>query len=128
MLDRLAAARVPLAGVIVNRAHLWPAAGPTPDRVPAEGCDDAATNALAAALAASAAPDFPSEAAARAALASADGYAAWVRADAESTARLEARATRNGGFVRRIPELAGDVHDLEGLAHVAGWLFGREGA
>jgi anion-transporting ArsA/GET3 family ATPase len=124
MLERLADARVPLAGVVVNRAHIWPAPGSTPDRVPAAGRDDDAVRALADALADSADP----EGAARAALASADGYAAWVRADAESTARLEARVARSGGFVRRVPELPGDVHDLEGLAHVAAWLFDPEGA
>lgn len=125
MLERLAAARVPLAGVIVNRVHLWPAPGPTPERVPDPGCDDAAIRALAAALADT---NFDADAAARAALASAEGYAAWVRADGESTARLEARVAQSGGFVRRVPELTGDVHDLEGLAHVAAALFGREEA
>jgi anion-transporting ArsA/GET3 family ATPase len=124
MLDRLAEARVPLAGVVVNRVHVWPSPGPTPDRVPAPGRDDDAVRALAAALADSSDP----EAAARAALSCADGYAAWVRADSESTARLEARVARSGGFVRKVPELAGDVHDLEGLARVTGSLFESEGA
>jgi hypothetical protein len=48
-----------------------------------------------------------------------------VRADAETTAELAARAAKAGGFVRRIPELAGDVHDHEGLAHVADHLLAR---
>jgi anion-transporting ArsA/GET3 family ATPase len=121
MLERLAAARVPLAGVIVNRVHLWPGAGPTPDRVPDPGREAEATAALAAALGADDRA-LPAEAAARAALACADGYAAWVRADAESTALLEARVARGGGFVRRIPELPGDVGDLEGLARIADWI------
>lgn len=145
LLGRLDAAGVPLAGVVVNRVHLWPArahpAGPeragrrdgeagapdpevdpTPIRVPDEGRDDEACRALAALLARSGA-GFDAEAAARAALAAGDVYAAWARADAETTAELAARAARAGGFVRRIPELSGDVHDLEGLAHVARWLF-----
>lgn len=125
MLDRLETARVPLAGVIVNRAHLWPAAGPTPDRVPAAGSDRDAEAALAAALAELGAS---ANDAARAAFACADGYAAWVRSDAESTARLEARVARAGGFIRRVPELPGDVHDLGGLAQIADRLFEGERA
>jgi anion-transporting ArsA/GET3 family ATPase len=122
MLERLAAARVPLAGVVVNRAHLGPGAGPTPERVPVPGLDADAVRVLAEALAA---PGFPADQAARAALACADGYAAWVRADAESVARLAARVAQGGGFVKRVPELPADVHDLEGLASVAAWLFGE---
>ena len=128
MLERLAAAQVPLAGVVVNRAHLWPEPGATPDRVPAPDCDREAERALAAALAADGVPGAASEAAARAALACADGYAAWVRSDADSTALLEARVKRGGGFVRRVPELSGDVHDLAGLGQIATWLFDREEA
>jgi anion-transporting ArsA/GET3 family ATPase len=125
MLDRLEAARVPLAGVIVNRAHLWLAAGSTPDRVPTAGLDREAETALAAAFAEL---GTSAEDAARAALACADGYAAWVRSDAESTARLETRVGRLGGFIRRVPELAGDVHDLDGLAQIADRLFEGERA
>lgn len=124
LLDRLDEAGVPLAGVIVNRVHLWPGAEPTPLHVPEPGSETRAIAALAAALAADDG-NLDAEAAARAALAAADGYAAWVRADAETTAELSARALRRGGFIQQIPELAGDVHDLEGLAHVAAWLFGR---
>jgi anion-transporting ArsA/GET3 family ATPase len=126
MLDRLEAARVPLAGIVVNRAHLWPGSGPTPDRVPALGRDAAAEEALAAALVDPATPDLPAHEAARAALACADGYAAWVRADADSSARIEARVARRGGFVRRVPEFSGDVHDLGGLAEIAAWLVERK--
>jgi anion-transporting ArsA/GET3 family ATPase len=126
MLARLSAAGVPLAGLVVNRVHVWPGAGPTPDRVPADGSDDAAERALAAAFTRSEGPAFPADEAARAAFAAADGYAAWVRADEKSTAELTARVAQTGGFVRRVPELSGDVHDLEGLARVAGWVF-REG-
>ena len=39
MLERLVTAQVPLAGVIVNRVHLWPVDGPTPERVPAAGAE-----------------------------------------------------------------------------------------
>src|SRR5690606_20814833 len=122
LLGRLDAAGVPLAGVVVNRVHRWPGAGPTPERVPEAGRDAEACRALAERLAAAGAP-FDGEAAARAAFAAADRYAAWARADRESTEELARRATAAGGFVRRIPELASDVHDLDGLAHVARWLF-----
>ena len=128
MLARLSAAGVPLAGVVVNRVHTWPADGPTPDRVPAAGGDEEAQRALAAAFARSEGPAFPADVAARAALAAADGYAAWVRADANSTAELTERVAQAGGFVRRVPELSGDVHDLEGLARVAEWVFREAGA
>ena len=124
LFERLDAAGVPLAGVIVNRVHLWPGGGPTPSRVPESGRDEEARAALAAALAGDD-PAIDAPAAAAAALAAADGYAAWVRADADAIGTLAARAERAGGFVRRIPELAGDVHDLEGLGHIAAWLFDR---
>jgi anion-transporting ArsA/GET3 family ATPase len=123
MLDRLAAAGVPLAGVVVNRVHAWPGGGATPDRVPESGSESAAIAALATALAEREGPDFPADDAARAALAAADGYAAWVRADAASIALLTGRVAKAGGFVRRVPELPSDVADLEGLARVAAWVF-----
>lgn len=124
MLERLVAAQVPLAGVIVNRVHLWPADGPTPQRVPEIGAEADAVSVLGAALAQAGLDATNAPSAARAALACADGYAAWVRADATSTAELERRVARMGGFVRRVPELAGDVHDLEGLARVSDRVFG----
>lgn len=123
MLARLSAAEVPLAGVVVNRVHTWPGGGTTPQRVPTADREDEARRALAAAFANSEGPEFPADEAARAALAAADGYAALVRADAESTAELTGRVAEAGGFVRRVPELSGDVHDLEGLARVAEWVF-----
>ena len=136
LLERLDSAGVALAGVVVNRVHLWPGAGPTPNCVPDPARSLEAHAALAAALARDAdggfdperQPGFDPERAARAALSAADGYAAWVRADLEASADLAMRVGRRGGFVRRVPELPGDVHDLEGLAHVADRLFdgGRE--
>jgi len=123
MLERLTTAGVPLAGVVVNRMHMWPGGGLTPDRVPDADRGSEAQHALAAAFASSEGPSFPADAAAHAALAAADGYAALVRSDAESTAELTARVARMGGFVRRVPELSGDVHDLEGLARVADLVF-----
>jgi anion-transporting ArsA/GET3 family ATPase len=124
MLERLVAACVPLAGVIVNRVHLWPVDEPTPDRVPSAGADVESIAVLGSALTKTGLDSGSAERAARAALECADGYAAWVRADAASTAELERRVAGIGGFVRRVPELAGDVHDLEGLAGVSDRLFG----
>jgi len=123
MLERLTTAGVPLAGVVVNRMHMWPNSGSTPDRVPNADRASEAQRALTAAFASSEGPAFPADAAARAALTAADGYAALVRSDAESTAELTARVARMGGFVRCVPELSGDVHDLEGLARVADLVF-----
>ncbi len=123
MLARLTAAGVPLAGIVVNRVHTWPGGGPTPDRVPSADRESEAQSALAAALAISEEAAFPSDEAARAALAAADGYAAIARADTESIAELSARVASGGGFVRRVPELEGDVHDLEGLARIADLVF-----
>jgi anion-transporting ArsA/GET3 family ATPase len=126
LLARLDAAAVPLAGLVVNRVHLWPGPGATPERVPDPARAGEALQVLATALATDGGID--AGAAAAAALSAADRYAAWVRADAEATAGLAAKVERNGGFVRRIPELAGDVHDLEGLARVADWLFRPDAA
>jgi anion-transporting ArsA/GET3 family ATPase len=128
LLDRLEAARVPLAGVVVNRVHLWPGGGSLPERVPDPGRADEARRSLADALRRTEGEDLAWEEAARAALDAADGYASLVRADAESTVPLEARATEGGGFVRRIPELAEDVHDLEGLARLGRYLCDPERA
>ncbi len=126
LLARLDAARVPLAGVVLNRVRLWPGGGPPPARVPEEASGEAPARALVDALRLGQGEDFPAEAAARAAIRAADGYAALVRSDARATAELAERARRRGGFVRRVPELRDDVHDLEGLFRVAQWLCGAE--
>ena len=125
LLGRLDSAGVPLAGVVVNRVHLWPGGGPTPNYVDEPERQAEARAALSAALR-RLEPGEEAAAAASAALAAADGYAAWVRADHQASAELVARVGLRGGFARRVPELVGDVHDLEGLARVADWLFGTE--
>jgi anion-transporting ArsA/GET3 family ATPase len=117
-LDRLEGYGVPLAGVVVNRVRCEPPGGlgaldggadPPPQDVAA----------LARGLAAGAAPDFPAEAAARAAIAAAKGYAALVRRDARATQPLQRRALERSCFFGRIPEYADDIHDLSGLARIA---------
>lgn len=128
LIERLEENRVPLAGIVVNRMRFWPGPGDPPPRVPAPEQAEAATSALADALARGASREFPARAAAHAALDAADGYASWVRADRRAVRALETRAARSNAFVRHVPELREDVHDLEGLARVAGWLFPqREG-
>jgi anion-transporting ArsA/GET3 family ATPase len=122
-LERLETERVPLAGIVVNRIRTWPDDGPVPERIPSDGDESRALAALTEALAADAGPDFPAQAAARAALETVAGYASMVRRDESAIAPLRDWARENRCFCRRIPELARDVHDLEGLAHVADHLF-----
>jgi anion-transporting ArsA/GET3 family ATPase len=125
LLGRLAAGGIPLAGVVVNRVRVWPGGGEAPARVPDPGREAEAQGALEQALATAHGPAFPAAEAARAALAAVDAYAALVRHDAAAISRLRARAESQGYFWRRVPELPRDVHDLAGVAHVSGALFGE---
>jgi anion-transporting ArsA/GET3 family ATPase len=109
---------VALTGTLVNRVRLWPGGGPPPPLDAAE----ADLPRLAAALAAGGPPE-PSAEAARAALALARGYAAWVERDARATAALREAMRGQGRFFGEIPELPSDVHDLEGLARIADAIF-----
>jgi len=113
LLDRLDGLGAPLAGLVVNRMHLWPGHGAPPTRTPE------ATGALAAALAAVHGPAFPARSAAEAALELAHSYAALVERDARAVASLAGRVEQRGGFVARIAEFDRDVHDLDGLAAIA---------
>ncbi len=112
-LDRLDAYAVPLSGVLVNRVRCWPGGGEPPP-LP----DPSQVAALSAALARAHGADFPAEAAARAALASAGVYASLVRRDAREMHTLRQRTDARGAYFGTIPELPGDVHDLAGLARV----------
>lgn len=126
-LDRLEATGVPLSGILVNRIHAWPG----PDGVPSFAAADATGSAdlavLAEALARSEGPDFPAESAARAAVDAAKGYADLVSRDAHLTAALQRHTESRGRHWGTIPELAHDVHDLAGLAHVADAIFRPNG-
>lgn len=124
MLGRLEAFGVPLAGVIVNRAHEWPGAGPAPARVPDVGCDADAERTLASALA-TAADD--GRAAARATIAAVGLYAAMARGDAAACASLRSAVRARGMFWRTVPEEPRDVHDLAALERIAQRLFGTTG-
>jgi len=122
-LDRLEAFDVPLSGVLINRVRLWPEGDEPPDWLTGGEPRDSDLAALAKALAAGAASDFPAEAAARAAVDATTGYAALVRRDARSTRSLRTRAQDRGRYWGQVPEFAGDIHDLAGLAHIADAIF-----
>ena len=132
-LDRLEAYEVPLRAVLVNRLHLWPGDDLTAEFFEGDDglnggvgldCDNQkAQVALTAALAEICAEDFPAQDAARVALDTGRGYAAWVWRDEHATAELRARIEQSGLYWGRIPELADDVHDLAGLARIADLIF-----
>jgi anion-transporting ArsA/GET3 family ATPase len=124
-LKHLERSGVPIQGVIINRMRLWPGE-PTdaealidPPRRPALEAD---CELLARALA-----DSPGvgdgRSAARAALAATTEYASLVRLDLGSTRDLRSHAEQRGFFIRLIPELSRDVHDLVGLRTIASDLF-----
>lgn len=126
-LDRLEARRAPVAGLVANRVHAWPEGG---GDVPGPEARADAREALAKALAEDdpevALPDATE--AAEAALQILEGTAARVARDERALAPLLARAERKGYFLRRVPELARDVHDLEGLERVERHVFAKGGA
>ena len=121
-LDRLEAFGVHLSGTLINRVRVWPGGG-DPPKVPNDEDVDVELANLAKALASGEAPDFPAVAAARAAIAAATGYAELVRRDTRSTQDLRERSEGHGRYWGQIPEFAGDVHDLDGLARVADAIF-----
>jgi anion-transporting ArsA/GET3 family ATPase len=120
-LDHLEEQAVPLEGVVVNRVRVWPDAGGPPAAL-LDGRDlEADCARLAAALGREG--GARAEEAARAAVEAARGYASLVALDRENTASLSERTARAGRFVRRVPELSEDVHDLGGLLQIAGHLL-----
>jgi anion-transporting ArsA/GET3 family ATPase len=122
-LARLESFQVELRGIVANRVRLWPGGGEPPAADP-QGEDVAA---LARALAAEAPHGYPAEAAARAAVACAAGYAALVRRDARALHALHQRAVAGGRrFWRAVPELPQDVGDLTTLARVGALVAGRQ--
>jgi anion-transporting ArsA/GET3 family ATPase len=124
-LERLDAARLDVAGIVLNRVRVWPDGGEAPSRVP-DADPAAARAALARAIEAVEGADFPSQDAADAAIAAVQSYASLVRRDAEAVAPLREHARARSLFWRRVPELAQDVHDLEGLARIADFVFRGE--
>ncbi len=123
-LDALESSAVPLAGVIVNRVRLWPGGGPAPTvfglaRFDSEIASD--LERLGNALEGDRAGD--GLAAARAAVDLAKRYASLVRVDEAGVAPLRSRCARAGWFLRCIPELPHDVHDLGSLTRIGRFLF-----
>jgi anion-transporting ArsA/GET3 family ATPase len=125
LLARLEAQHAHVLGVVANRVRCWPDG---PAELPAPEQRERWLAQLTAAFRASADDAFPARAAALAALDVLDGYAAAVSRDAEATAPLLDEAALRGCFVRRIPELPRDVHDLEGLVEIERRVFASHGA
>jgi len=128
LLSRLEEAGVPLAGVVANRVRTWPGPGAPPPAIPPEGKEEDALAALAAALAEDAPEDFPAEDAARAAVDAARRHASVVRRHAAACEDLRHVVEDKGLFWRAVPELPGDVHDLDGLARIAEHVFRPQAA
>jgi anion-transporting ArsA/GET3 family ATPase len=120
---------VPMAGIVLNRTRLWPEAdgaqGP-----PAALLDDRdlepEESLLAELLKSQCADADEAEAASRATLEVARGYASLTQLDQRNIAPLREQARRSGLFVSLIPELPRDVHDLAGLRQIARHLFRDE--
>jgi anion-transporting ArsA/GET3 family ATPase len=119
---RLEGFGVRLDGTLVNRMRLWPGAGP-----PRLAAAEADLPRLAAALATACGSGLDADAAARAALEVARGYAALVERDARATDALREAMRGQDRFFREIPELPGDVHDLPWLASLADAIVRDEG-
>jgi anion-transporting ArsA/GET3 family ATPase len=122
-LDRLEATGVPLAGVLINRVHLWPGDGVPKEFAADEELNAAVLSALVSAFERSEGPGFPARVAARAAVEAAKGYADLVRRDEHVTAVLKQRTETRGRYWGTIPELADDIHDLSGVARIANLIF-----
>jgi len=114
LLDQLEERDVPLAGLVLNRTHPWP----DPIAVERATGEGALERALGAQL-----PDDRVPAWAETARVAADRYACAARAEGRATRVLEERMRARGAFVCRVPEQAGEIHDLGALVHIAAWLF-----
>ena len=119
-LDRLEESGAPVAGVVMNRLRLWPAAEV---ELPPKSQRKAAVASLAEALAEWNEGEEGAHRAAQAALSALDGYASMVQQDRVATSPLRERAQQKGYFWRPVPELPRDVHDLDGIARIANLVF-----
>ncbi len=113
-LDGLGAAT---RGVILNRLHL------DPELEAFEPAAPAAWEALGRALAERGLDPAQVGAAARTARHCVGSYARRVHRDAEATAPLLRWAAKADAFVRRVPQLPRDVHDLDTLGRIESALF-----
>lgn len=150
MTERLGVMGASVKGVILNRMRRWPdgvtADGinpggggiqpggggiqPAGGGIQSAGLDDAAQPAewaaLAGALESGGLDVGDARRAAAAARQCAESYLGQVRRDAETTAPLVQRARALNAFVRMIPELPRDVHDLLALSQIERRLFQPE--
>lgn len=114
--ERLALADAMPAGVVWNRVHLLDSAARLPSQARVEGWLSGQ------------APDGEVSRWAQTALRAGRRYALWAEAEAGATRALSSRAKESGGFVRRVPELTFEIHDLEGLTRLAAVLCGPAGS
>jgi anion-transporting ArsA/GET3 family ATPase len=125
-LKHLEGSGVPMAGVVLNRTRLWPEVGDA-HGPPAALLDDRDLgpegSLLAESLKSQCGNADEAEAASRAALEVARGYASLTQLDQRNSAPLREHARRSGLFVSLVPELPRDVHDLAGLRQIARHLF-----
>ncbi|MGH0032225.1 MAG: ArsA family ATPase [Myxococcota bacterium] len=117
-LDRLEGFGVELVGLVANRVRSWPD-GPVPDAIaPSEGDLRRLADAVGGA---------EPEQAARAAIASAERYAALVRRDERALRPLRRRIESAGRFWCAVPEQDLDVHDLDALSRIGRTVAGAAG-
>ena len=118
--ERLQAEGVQLAGLVLNRVHVWPGPGVAPD-----DDDDEAERAIAwlASAIAARAPELDALASARALVAATRAQAALARRDAGVRERLANALPLEPEAVRTVPLFSEDVHELEALARMAALIF-----
>ncbi len=117
MAERLGDMGVRVRGVILNRLRAWP------EHVTGGPVGDAGWTQLASALVTSGLAPSDAALATDTARAAYESYDAWVRRDREATVPLVGRADDLGAFVRRVPELPQDVHDLGTLNQIEARIF-----
>jgi anion-transporting ArsA/GET3 family ATPase len=121
-LDHLVAERTPLVGLVINRVRLWPDPLPTSIAEADPASLDADLRTLSEALR-GARPGEDAAEFARGAVAVATQYDRLVDFDHRNTASLTQLADRLGIWIRRVPELSEDVHDVGALQRVGAALF-----
>jgi anion-transporting ArsA/GET3 family ATPase len=125
-LARMQGTGVPVDGVCLNRARLWPDGALPEARFLDEPPTPAQLQALAGEIERAYDGDprsLDSMACARTAVDLAKRYASIVQMDARSSAPLRERAAQSGQFFRHVPELPNDVRDLSELSRIGEMLF-----
>ncbi|MAE93743.1 MAG: gliding motility protein [Deltaproteobacteria bacterium] len=125
MAQRLGDMGASVEGLILNRMRRWP-----------DGADGSSVASarpgewvgLAEALAAGGLGEADARRATDGARRCAESYLLQVKRDAETTAPIVRLARTLDGFVRTVPELPRDVHDLVALGQIEAQLFRPEGS